>query len=360
MDLLTGVGRASDGSTLSAARPGAVPQPIDASILVDDDAQLALFLCYEIHFRGLPGVDDREWDPEVLAFRLSLEHLFEAALRREVFVKPVSPAGVPDELRRIDSTSTMPLGRYLQRDASLEQVREFVVHRSAYHLKEADPHTFALPRVTGPAKAAFAEIQYDEYGGGRPDRMHSVLFADLIRHLDLDDGYGSYLDVIPGSTLATVNLMSMFGLHRRWRGAAVGHLALFELGSSQPNRLYGDAMRRLGFGADATDFFDEHVEADAGHAMIATYELAGRLASDQPELAEGIIFGAEGARPHRRRGGRSSAVFLESRHDQPSRHSARLSGLWVLPGGAADVPHSQWGISEAYPVVGAGRERRTV
>ena len=47
--------------------------------------------------------------------------------------------------------------------------------------------------------------------------------------------------------------MSLFGLHRRRRGAIVGHLALFEMTSSVPNRRYADGLRRLGFGDDATD-----------------------------------------------------------------------------------------------------------
>ena len=38
--------------------------------LVDDDLQLALYLCYELHYRGLPGVDERwEWDPALLGWR---------------------------------------------------------------------------------------------------------------------------------------------------------------------------------------------------------------------------------------------------------------------------------------------------
>ena len=54
--------------------------------------------------------------------------------------------------------------------------------------------------------------------------------------LGLDARYGAYLEHIPAITLATVNLMSMLGLHRRRRGAIVGHLALFEMTSSLPNR----------------------------------------------------------------------------------------------------------------------------
>ena len=32
-------------------------------------------------------------------------------------------------------------------------MREYFVHRSLYHLKEGDPHAFAIPRLTGRAKA---------------------------------------------------------------------------------------------------------------------------------------------------------------------------------------------------------------
>jgi hypothetical protein len=122
--------------------------------------------------------------------------------------------------------------------------------------------------------------------------MHSVLFAKTMRALDLDDRENAYLEYVPGATLATVNLMSGLGLHRSRRGAIVGHLAMFEMTSAQPNRRYGNALRRLGFDREATDFFDEHVEADAVHENIAAYDLAGGLARAEPELAEDIVFGA--------------------------------------------------------------------
>jgi Iron-containing redox enzyme len=87
--------------------------------------------------------------------------------------------------------------------------------------------------------------------------------------------------------------MSLFGLHRRLRGAIVGHLALLEMDSTQPNRRYGNALRRLGFGADATDFYDEHVEADAVPEAVAAHDLAGALAADEPELVPDVLFGAQ-------------------------------------------------------------------
>jgi hypothetical protein len=191
-----------------------------------------------------------------------------------------------------DADDAPPVSRFIEARASLDHVLEFLTHRSAYQLKEADPHSFALPRLTGGPKAAAVEIQADEYGGGRADRMHAALFAKAMRAAGLDDEYGFYLDRIPAITLATVNLMSLLGLHRRWRAAAAGHLALFEMTSSIPNGRYSRGLERLGFDADARDFFDEHVVADAVHENIAAVDLAGGLARQDPALGADALFGA--------------------------------------------------------------------
>ena len=274
--------------------PAGAPPPTDP--LADDDVHLALYVCYEMHYRGFDGVDPRwEWEPSLLALRGLLERAFEDALHDVVGSLPesVEPQETDRVLRAIADADDGPsLSLYLARQGTEGQVLEFVVHRSAYQLKEADPHSWALPRLSGKPKAALVEVQADEYGGGDADRIHAQLFAETMEALGLDSTYGAYLDHIPGVTLATVNLMSLFGLHRRLRGAIVGHLALFEMTSSVPNRRYADALRRLGHGELATAFFDEHVEADAVHENIAAVDLAGGLIRQQPELGPDLVFGA--------------------------------------------------------------------
>jgi hypothetical protein len=263
--------------------------------LGDDDLQLALYLCFELHYRSFPCVDPAwEWDPTLLAVRAVLERAFFDRLEDELVPgEPIDPAMVGDLLFRLESEDEgVSLSRYLEIEAGVEEFREFVVHRSFYQLKESDPHSWAIPRLDGPAKSALLEVQADEYGGGRPERMHSRLFAKTMRQLGLDDSENAYLALAPGQTLATVNLMSATGLRRSRRGAIVGHLAMFEMTSAQPNRRYGNALRRLGFGPEATDFYDEHVEADAVHENIAAFDLAGGLARQEPELAAEILFGA--------------------------------------------------------------------
>ena len=140
---------------------------------------------------------------------------------------------------------------FVERDATLAQVRELLIHRSAYHLKEADPHSWGIPRLVGGAKTLLMEIQYDEYGSGDPAWMHAELFRRTMPPLIWMGGMARYVDLLPGTTLATVNLISLFGLHRRLRGALVGHLAVFEMTSSLPNRAYGNGspstrLRRAG------------------------------------------------------------------------------------------------------------------
>ena len=272
-----------------------IPLPEGPDPLADEDLQLALYCCYELHYRGLPGVDERwEWSPSLLALRAALEQRFERAVRDAVGAVPAAPA--PEEmdlaLRAIADADEAPsVSRHVEREATVDQVLEFMVHRSAYQLKEADPHSWAIPRLSGPPKAALVEIQADEYGGGRPERVHAQLFADAMEAAGLDARYGAYVDHLPAATLATVNLMSLCGLHRRLRGAIVGHLALFEMTSSIPNRRYATGLRRLGMD-DATPFFDEHVEADAVHEAVAAVDLAGGLARQEPALAQDILWGA--------------------------------------------------------------------
>jgi Iron-containing redox enzyme len=278
--------------------PSAVPAPPPGVVepLTDDDVQLALWMCFELHYRGFEDVADGwEWEPELLSLRRDLETGMLEALRSAVAV-PVEPAPLPERLRRLVAADDgPPLARYLQRRGTREQFLEFVIQRSVYHLKEADPHTWGIPRLAGRAKAALVEIQADEYGGGNAARMHAELFRNTMRGLGLDDTYGRYVDAVPAITLAGNNLMSVFGLRRELRGALVGHLAAFEMTSSAPNRRYSQGLLRLGGDAATRRFYDEHVTADALHEQLALHDLCGSLAEDEPELAEDILFGAAAA-----------------------------------------------------------------
>jgi hypothetical protein len=263
--------------------------------LTDEDFQLALYCCYELHYQGFAGVSDEwEWNPALLQLRSELEGRFESGLREAIPDDGgVATAEVPAVLWHMTRSSGFSLSSWLQQYGTRFHAREIAVHRSGYQLKEADPHTWAIPRLNGRAKAAMVTIQTDEYGGGVASSMHSSLFADAMTALDLDPTYGAYLDRLPAVTLATTNLISMFGLHRRLRGALVGHLASFEMNSVGPMARYSAWLKSLGVSDRGRRFYDVHVEADEGHQYVAVDDLVGGLLETEPDQAGAVLFGAK-------------------------------------------------------------------
>jgi hypothetical protein len=269
-----------------------------ADLLTDDDLHLTLWTLHELHFRGFDEVDPaREWDPALIGVRVAVEESFEHELRTRAasYVEDARATveGVPDQIHHVIAAVPGPsLAHYIQREATRDQLLEFMAQRSIYHLKESDPTSFVLPRLEGAAKAALAELLYDEYGGGRPDRLHATLFARALEGCGLDATYGAHIDLTPGYTLALNNAMSMFGLNRRLRGAALGHLAAFEATSSLPCRRFASGIRRLGLPDSVWDYFDEHVEADAVHEQVALRNICGTLVEAEPALHDDVLMGA--------------------------------------------------------------------
>ena len=203
-----------------------------------------------------------------------------------------------------------------------------VIHRSIYQRKEADPHTWAIPRVRDRAKSALVQLQADEYGRGQPGRSHAELFATTMAVLELDPSPGAYIDQVPGVTLATDNLISFFGLHRRWRGALVGHLAAFEMTSVVPMSRYASAIRRIAVSEKGAEFYDVHVEADVAHAELAATDLLMGLTESDPDAARDILFGV-------------AALLLVERH-----FANHLLDSWALGASSLHLPSSEtcWSI----------------
>jgi hypothetical protein len=267
-------------------------------ITVDEDFHLTLWTLYELHYRGFEGVDDDwEWDPELLRVRTAMEERLLAEYRfatsEWVHASLEAEGDIPSRL--FDLTEIVPgapLSSYIQREATLEEFLEYLQHKSIYHLKESDPQSFVLPRLSGRAKVALAELQYDEYGGGRPEQLHQALFAAGLDACGLSSEYGAYIDVVPGATLAVTNVMNLFALRRSLAAAAMGHLGAFEATSSEPCRKVAGGCRRLGLSDVVASYFDEHVEADAVHEQLAFRDICSQMVAERPELLADVFFGA--------------------------------------------------------------------
>jgi hypothetical protein len=282
-----------------AAMTGRVADLADGvDLFVDEDFHLTLWVMYELHYRGFDGVDDDwEWDPGLLAVRRAMEErlLAEVTFATSEWVHAALHAKGDVASRLFELTETVPgapLSAYLQREATHEEFLEYLTHKSIYHLKESDPQSFVLPRLVGRPKVALAELQYDEYGAGRPDRLHQHLFALGLEAAGLSSEYGAYVDQVPGSTLAVTNVMNLLALRRSLAAAAMGHLGAFEATSSEPCRKVAGGCRRLGLPEAVAGYFDEHVEADAVHEHLAFRDICGGMARERPELEADLFLGA--------------------------------------------------------------------
>ncbi|OBI21838.1 hypothetical protein A5712_14555 [Mycobacterium sp. E2327] len=257
------------------------------------DLQLALCMCYELHYRGFAGVDPTwEWNPALLRLRAELERVFLAGVRRDVGpIDPGQTAQAEMEAISIEPADGDGPSYFLRDSGTWQQMREYFVHRSLYHLKEGDPHAWAIPRLMGTAKAAFVAVEFDEYGAGQGPRLHQQLFADLLTAAGLDATYLGYLDAVPAEALAVVNLMSLFGLHRRLRGAAIGHFASTEITSPPGSRRMVQALQRMDAPPACVEFYSEHVEADAVHEQVVRIDVVGDLVAREPHLETDVVFG---------------------------------------------------------------------
>ncbi|MFE2227650.1 iron-containing redox enzyme family protein [Streptomyces kronopolitis] len=282
-------------SVISWLRAGEGPLPTREEVRCEApygaDLQLSLYVLYELHYQGFEGVDDdREWAPAPLSARRHLEEAFLTALRYDVPALGAQEA-MASLLTEPAADDGSNVSHYLKREGRLWQLREYAALRSLYHLKEADPHAWVLPRLRGRPKAGMAAIEFDEFGAGRAEDIHAQLFADLMADLALETAYGHYLDLAPAETLAVVNLMSLLGLHRSLRGALIGHFATVEVTSPPGSRRLAEAMRRTGAGSAAERFYDEHVEADAVHEQVVRTEVVDGLLKDEPDLEPDVAFG---------------------------------------------------------------------
>lgn len=258
-----------------------------------DDAAIALWTLYELHYRGFDDADDSlEWHPALLGVRRELEEDLEQRLRSRFPGHAASGDFARSFFEYVAAHEGPSLAAYVQRDATEEQVLDLLRLRSVYHLKESDPTTWVLPRLpTGP-KAALMELQFDEYGGGDPNRLHSHLFARGLEASGLRSEYGAYVDEAPLEILEQNNAMSLMGLHRRLRSAALGHLAAFEATSSLPSRRLAQGLERLGFPDEMVDYYTEHIEADAVHEQTAVRMVLGALLELEPGLTGDAWWGA--------------------------------------------------------------------
>lgn len=252
--------------------------PIEAPLRDSDpygiDMQLALHICYELHYRGFAGVDPGwEWSPALLSLRAQFEYEFLTALRQSVGVieNEVSPSV---ELHQLANGVKPGTVQFLRSNGTWEQMQEYFIHRSLYRLRESDPQTWVVPRRCGCRES-----------------HRQRAFARLMANAGLDTTYLTYVDRLPAQSLAVGNLMTLFGLHRTHRGSAAGFFAAAEASFARTSRSLLEAMDRMGAPSACVEFYRDYLDNDFEPWPDETHAAVNELTVREPTLNSDVVFG---------------------------------------------------------------------
>lgn len=267
-----------------------------------EEAHRALYAIYGERIWRPRGSDQAT---QLLQFRQILEAAFRDQLdrnREAVAVDLTPPASDHGAWFEALALGPHPMddgswGLYLHEDATLEAMKRVVAQRSLFFLREPDPWIYAVPTLTGTAKAGLIDLLLDEYGWGKLDRMHSTIYANLMEALGLETEIDHYEYSTSWQYLATLNHQWMCALDPALSRRLIGTIYLTEADSPQAMANYLAAWARLGIDDPRViEFYELHVLADENHRDVALHEVAMPIAAEEGaaaarEIAIGIFDG---------------------------------------------------------------------
>jgi hypothetical protein len=142
--------------------------------------------------------------------------------------------------------------------------------------------------LDGAPKLELATNYWDEMGTGDAGRVHTDLYRRFVRAVDLPT---QPRDRQPTEAIERALLGSLLATNRARQPELVGALGLIELQAGPRCRRVLAGLDRLGFGADARAFYEEHAVTDPRHGKDWLDKVIGPLAAE-PFWAEGIVRGA--------------------------------------------------------------------
>jgi hypothetical protein len=256
----------------------------------------ALRCLLAVHDLSLAPVDElagrERWQhhPAVAELRWRLEEDLVASLdRRDRATAWRLPPEAPAAMRAVAAVDLVPdVYRWLATTAAPHEVVEFLALEGGPDGGFDDLVAACQTGLSGPAKLELARNYWDEMGQGAADRVHTELHRKLARALDLPE---VPREELPVEALERAAFGSLLATNRALQPELVGALGLLELQAGPRCRKVVEALRRIGAGDDALDFYVEHATVDPHHGKAWVDEVVTPL-SASPRWARGMVRGA--------------------------------------------------------------------
>ena len=258
------------------------------------DVLLTLARIHDLHLAPIDRVGPAvRWQhhPAVAALKVELEAQVLSSL-------PAPDVAAPDvsadddavgEIRRIGRDGLVPtVYDWLAEEATIDELVAYLALEGGPDADFDDLVAICQVGLSGGPKMELARNYWDEMGRGDPARVHTELHRDLCVAVDLP---AVPRVEQPVSALRRTALGNILATNRALQPELVGALGLLELQAGPRCRRVVAAMRRLGLGRDASEFYVEHAEADPRHGKEWLAHVVAPLAAD-PAWGPRMVTGA--------------------------------------------------------------------
>jgi Iron-containing redox enzyme len=244
-----------------------------------------------------PSLPAQDWELDLARDHrmLRLEGNFLEALRAEEAAEaaaaPTDPAGFVrwfENLKLTGPGQGDPLFPWLEREASLDEMRWFLTQEAAGEAGFDDLTAYAQVKLPPRAKLELARNYWDEMGRGNPKGMHGPMLENLVDAL----GLSPTIETTVWESLALANAMTAMATTRRYAFHAIGALGAIELTAPGRSAATAAGLKRLGISGKQRHYFDLHAVLDVKHSEAWNREAIGPLVAEDARRARAIAEGA--------------------------------------------------------------------
>jgi pyrroloquinoline quinone (PQQ) biosynthesis protein C len=226
---------------------------------------------------------------------LRLQRDFLDCLRKEVSQLASKAPGEPqafiawfDNLERVGAGQHDPLFDWLEREASLEQMRWYLTQEAAGEAGFEDLTAYAQVKLPVRIKLELARNYWDEMGRGNEKGMHGPMLHRLVERLNLQP----IIEETVWESLALANAMTAMAISRDFAWHALGALGVIELTAPGRSKAVAAGLKRLGMSAKDRLYFDLHAVLDIKHSAAWNAEALAPAVAEDPRRAAAIAEGA--------------------------------------------------------------------
>lgn len=190
------------------------------------------------------------------------------------------------------SASAHPLFDFLEKEASLAQMKRFFLSDSSLNLRFFDLLAFSLVGSSEDSRAELVQNLWDESGKGDRSQTHVRMFRDLLGECDIGKSHAAQRAALKWEGLEGYNLFMMTAVNRSHYFKSLGVMAITELMDPTQYEKVVRGCRRLGFSEDQIRYYSEHITIDVVHGRGWLDNVIAPTTLRHESAASDVILGA--------------------------------------------------------------------